>query len=255
MTEKFLAGKIALVTGSSRGIGRSIALTLAQRGANVVVHCLRKQEAATQVAAEIESLGQKAMVVKANLSDPAKIETMFDTIEAQFGWCDIFVGNAASGVPKNVLELTDKHWDWTMDTNARSILHCAKRLAPHMKDMGWGRIVNITSPGSHRTLPHYSAIGMSKALVESLTRYLAVELAAKGITVNAVSPGLVKTDALSVFPIDLQEVIDFTAKRTPVGRLVTPEDVGQVVAFLCSEAASMIIGQTITVDGGYGVVL
>ncbi len=255
MTEKYLEGKVALVTGSSRGIGRAIALALAQRGADVVVHCLRKQEAARQVATEIEALGQRAIVVKANLAEPAKIEPMFETIESQFGRCDIFVGNAASGVPKNILELTDKHWDWTMDINARSILHCVKRVVPHMEQSGWGRIVNITSPGGQRTLPYYSAVGLSKAVVESLTRYLAVDLARKGIIVNAVSPGLVKTEALSAFPVDLQNVVNFASQRTPAGRLVKPEEIGQVVAFLCSEGAAMIVGQTIVVDGGYGVVL
>jgi enoyl-[acyl-carrier protein] reductase III len=122
-----------------------------------------------------------------------------------------------------------------------------------MAEAGWGRIINITSPGSTRVLPHYGAIGLSKAVVESLTRYLAVDLASKGIIVNAVSPGLVNTDAVTAFPVDLQAVIDYAQNRTPAGRLVTPEDVARVVAFLCSEEANMIVGQTILVDGGYGL--
>ena len=122
-----------------------------------------------------------------------------------------------------------------------------------MEKNGWGRIVTISSPGSSHVLPHYAAIGLSKAVVEALTRYLAVALAPKGIIVNAVSPGLVKTDAVAAFPVDLQAVVDYATSRTPTGRLVTPEDVAQVVAFLCSDAAKMIVGQILTVDGGYSL--
>jgi enoyl-[acyl-carrier protein] reductase III len=178
---------------------------------------------------------------------------MFDEIEAKFGRCDIFVGNAASGIPRDILEVTDKHWDWTMDVNARAILRCVQRVVPAMEQVGWGRIINLTSPGSTRVLPHYGAIGLSKAVVETLTRYLAVDLAPKNIIVNAVSPGLVNTDAVTAFPVDLQATLEYAQSRTPAGRLVTPEDVARIVAFLCSDAAAMIVGQTILVDGGYGL--
>jgi enoyl-[acyl-carrier protein] reductase III len=251
--EKFLNNKTALVTGSSRGIGRAIALELARLGADVVVHYVRKKQAAEEVAAAIENLGCRAIAVKANLAEADQIEALFDEIEARMGKCDIFVGNAASGTPRDILEVTDKHWDWTIDVNARSILRCVQRVVPWMEQAGWGRIINITSPGSSRVLPHYGAIGLSKAVVESLTRYLAVDLAPKGILVNAVSPGLVATDAVTAFPVDLQAVFEYAQNRTPARRLVTPEDVAQVVAFLCSEGASMIVGQTIMVDGGYGL--
>jgi enoyl-[acyl-carrier protein] reductase III len=250
MTEKYLNGKVALITGSSRGIGRAIALELARLGANIVVHYLRKQSAAAEVVAAIEGLGSKAIAIKTNLADADKIEAMFDQIEAAFGRCDIFVGNAASGTPRDIMDVNDKHWDWTMDVNARSILRCVQRAAPHMERAGWGRVVNLTSPGSTRVLPHYGAIGLSKAVIEALTRYLAVDLAPKGIIVNAVSPGLVKTEAVSAFPVDLQETFDYATSRTPAGRLVSPEDVARVVAFLCSDQAGMIVGQTILVDGG-----
>ncbi len=251
--EKFLTHKTALITGSSRGIGRAIALELARQGADVVVHYLRKKSAAEEVVAAIEALGCRAVAVKANMAEADQITAMLDEIEARVGRCDIFVGNAASGTPRDVLDVTDKHWDWTMDVNARAVLRCVQRLAPGMAEVGWGRVINITSPGSTRVLPHYGAIGLSKAVVESLTRYLAVDLAPKGIIVNAVSPGLVPTDAVTVFPVDLQAVFEYTQNRTPTRRLVTPEDVAHVVAFLCSEAAAMIVGQTITVDGGYGL--
>jgi enoyl-[acyl-carrier protein] reductase III len=253
MTDKFLTHKTALITGSSRGIGRAIALELARLGADVVVHYVRKKTAAEEVAAAVEALGGRAMVVKANLAEANQIAGMLDEIETKVGRCDIFVGNAASGTPRNILEVTDKHWDWTMDVNARAILHCVQRLAPGMAQAGWGRIINLTSPGSTRVLPHYGAIGLSKAVVESLTRYLAVDLAPQGIIVNAVSPGLVNTDAVTAFPVDLQATFAYAQNRTPAGRLVMPEDVARLVAFLCSDAAAMIVGQTILVDGGYGL--
>lgn len=251
--EKFLTHKTALITGSSRGIGRAIALELARQGADVVVHYLRKKSAAEEVVAAIESLGCRAVAVKANLAEADQITAMLDEIEARVGRCDIFIGNAASGTPRDVLDVTDKHWDWTMDVNARAVLRCVQRLAPGMAEAGWGRVINITSPGSTRVLPHYGAIGLSKAVLESLTRYLAVDLAPKGITVNAVSPGLVNTDAVTAFPVDLQATFEYAQSRTPTGRLVTPEDVARIVAFLCSDAAGMIVGQTITVDGGYSL--
>ncbi|MFN8455024.1 MAG: SDR family oxidoreductase [Anaerolineae bacterium] len=253
MTDNFLTGKTALITGSSRGIGRAIALELARCGADIVVHYLRKKQAAVEVAAAIKALGCRVITVKANLAEADQIEAVLAEIEATFGRCDIFVANAASGTPRDILDVNDKHWDWTMDVNARSILRCVQRLAPGMAQAGWGRVITITSPGSHRVLPHYGAIGLSKAVVESLTRYLAVDLAPKGIIVNAVSPGLVPTDAVSAFPVDLQAVFEYAQQRTPAGRLATPEDVARVVAFLCSDAAAMIAGQTISVDGGYGL--
>jgi enoyl-[acyl-carrier protein] reductase III len=221
----------------------------------VAVHYVRKKQAAAEVVAAVEKLGCRAMAVKANLAEASQIEAMLDEVQAKAGRCDIFVGNAASGTPRDILDVTDKHWDWTMDVNARAILRCVQRLVPGMVEAGWGRIINITSPGSTRVLPHYGAIGLSKAVVESLTRYLAVDLAPKGIIVNAVSPGLVNTDAVTAFPVDLQAVIDYAQNRTPTGRLVTPEDVARVVAFLCSEDANMIVGQTILVDGGYGLLV
>ena len=245
------ANKVALITGSSRGIGRAIALELARQGADIVVHYLRKKHAANEVVTEIEGMGRQAIAVSANLADIDKVNQLFETVDETFGRCDIFIGNAATGTPKDALELTDRHWDWTMDVNARSILHCIQRIIPLMDRHHWGRIVTISSPGSRRVLPHYVAIGLSKAVVESLTRYLAVELAPKGIIVNALSPGLVETDAINAFPVDLQAIIHIATERTPAGRLVTPEDIARTVAFLCSEANTMIVCQTITIDGGY----
>ena len=255
MAEPLFANRIALVTGSSRGIGRAIALELARNGADVVVHFLRKQSAADEVVADIKALGRQAIAIKANLANADNIDQLFDQIEAVFGRLDIFVANAASGTPQDVLDISGKHWDWTMDVNARSILQCAQRAVPLMEKNGWGRVVSISSPGSSRVLPHYAIIGFSKAVVEAMTRYLAVELAPKNIIVNAVSPGLVDTAAVTAFPVDLQAVFNYAANRAPAGRLVTAQDVANVVVFLCSDAARMIVGQVITIDGGYQLLI
>jgi enoyl-[acyl-carrier protein] reductase III len=253
MNQEFLQGKVALVTGASRGIGRGIALALAQAGADVAVHYARKAHLANEVVKEIEALGRRAVAVRANLADRAKTEAMLEAVEKVFGGCDIFVANAASGGFRPILATGDKHWDWTMDVNARSILHCVQRLAPHMRRRGWGRVITISSLGAIRVVPRYGMIGLSKAVVESLTRYLAVELAPQGIIVNAISPGLVATDALASMNIHVQNTFDHVRRRSPARRLVTPQDIGNTVVFLCSEAAAMIVGQTIYVDGGFSL--
>lgn len=251
--KNFLNGKVAFVTGASRGIGRGIALALAEAGADVIVHYARKTGMAQEVVAEIQSMGRRAIAVKANFAEKEKIDAMLDQIQDMFGGCDIFIANAATGGFRPMLETSDKHWDWTMDVNARSILHCVKRLAPYMERQGWGRVITVTSLGGVRVVPQYSAVGLSKAVVESLTRYLAVELAPKGIIVNAISPGLVDTDALSSLDIDVQSSLEHVRRRSPTGRLVTPADIGKVATLLCTDAAEMIVGQTLYVDGGFSL--
>ncbi len=252
-SDRSLHGRVALITGSSRGIGRAIALELAARGADIVVNYLRKRSAAEEVVASIEAHGRRAIAVKANVGNADHIDAMFNRVRAEFGRCDILVGNVASGVVRPITEVEDKHWDWTLDINARSILRCARHAAPLMEVEGWGRIIGITSFGSTRVFSEYGVMGVSKAAIESLVRYLAVELAPKGIVVNAVSPGIVETDALQYFPIDVKETLVKAAARTPVRRVTTPEDVARVVAFLCSDDAAMIVGQTIVVDGGWSI--
>jgi enoyl-[acyl-carrier protein] reductase III len=249
----FLKGKVALVTGASRGIGRGIALALAEAGADIIVHYARKADMANDVVAEIQSMGRRAIAIKANFAEKEKIDAMLDEIEDIFGGCDIFVANAATGGFRPMLETSDKHWDWTMDVNARSILHCVQRLTPYMEHHGWGRVVTVTSLGAVRAVPNYSAVGLSKSVVESLTRYLAVELAPMGIIANAISPGLVETDALSNMHTDVSLALEYVRRRNPTRRLVTPQDIGRVATFLCSNAAEMIVGQTLYVDGGFSI--
>jgi len=163
---------------------------------------------------------------------------------------DIFVGNAASGVLKPVIEQEPKGWEWTININARSILFGAQAAAEYMQRNGWGRIIGISSVGSRRVLPEYSMVGVSKAAIEALIRYLAAELAPHGIVCNAVSPGVVETEALDFFP-SKDAILTEGLRRTPAGRFVTPEEVARLVAWLCTDDARMIVGQTIIIDGGY----
>jgi enoyl-[acyl-carrier protein] reductase III len=227
-------------------------LHFAELGAHIVVNFFRNRRPAEETAASIRELDQEALVVKAHIGTDEGLDHLFNQIENHFGVLDFLVSNAASGYNRPALQQKPKSWDWTMNINARALLFAAQRAVPLMKKQGGGAIVSISSPGSYRVLPDYAVVGASKAALEALTRYLAVELAAKNIVVNAVSPGIAKTEALQHFEVvQGEELIESVAKRTPAGRLVTPKDVAQLVAFLCSPAANMIRGQVILIDGGY----
>jgi enoyl-[acyl-carrier protein] reductase III len=245
-------GKVALVTGGSRGIGRAIALRLAQEGADTAINFFTSMDEAEETAKSVEALGRKAHLIRANVAEPESIQYMFDEINQVFGGLDILINNAASGVLRPSLELNVRHWEWTMNVNARALLLCAQKATPLMQARGGGRIVSITSLGSSRVIPDYAIVGASKAALESLTRYLAAELAPLGILVNAVAGGLVDTDALKAFP-RRRQMLALTEERTPTGRLLQPEDIAHCVAFLCSDKATMICGQIIVVDGGYSL--
>lgn len=252
MAELPFLNKIALVTGSGRGIGRAIALRLAEGGADVCVNYVRNQAQAEEVVAQIHALGRRAFAVRANVGKTEDIDKLFDALQEQFGGLDILINNAASGFNRPALEQKVSGWDFTQNVNARALLFAAQRAVPLMSARGGGYIVSISSPGGQRVMPDYVAVGASKAALEALTRYLAVELAGQNIVVNAVSPGLVETDALQFFSsLKDGQVIPRAVANTPAGRLVTPEDVAGVVAFLCTPAAAMIRGQIIVVDGGY----
>ncbi|GEM_PF-110852 len=244
---KELAGKVALITGGGRGIGRAIALELARRGADIAFNYLKDHAAAREAEAEIQAQGVECLRARAHVGDLEAVESLFKQVEERFGRLDILVNNAASGVMRPAAELEAKHWDWTMNINARGPWLCSITAARLMRD--GGRIVNISSPGSTRVLPNYFAVGVSKAALEAVTRYLAVELAPRGIAVNTVSAGFVMTGALDAFPEELG-VKALASRPTPAGRPVTPEDVAKVVAFLCSKDADMVRGQVIVVDGG-----
>jgi enoyl-[acyl-carrier protein] reductase III len=245
-----LEGKLALVTGSGRGIGRAIALKLASQGADIVIDFFRHRESAEQTAKDVEALGVKAEVIRANVGDAAKIDELFDTIGNKFGHLDILINNAASGVGRPLADIDVKAWEWTMDINARALLLCAQRAAKLMEGRG-GKIVSMSSLGSRFVLPNYTVVGVSKAAVEALTRYLAIELAPRGICVNAVAASAVLTEALKFY--FKEGLVKDSRQVTPAGRMVAPEDVANVVAFLCSEEAFMIRGQIIIIDGGTSV--
>ncbi|WP_050181713.1 enoyl-[acyl-carrier-protein] reductase FabL [Domibacillus robiginosus] len=241
--------KTALVTGSSRGIGKAIAIALAKQGYDIVINYARSKTAADETAKEIEALGRRALVVKANVGDTTKIKAMFEIIRQEFGRLDLFINNAASGVQRPIMELEEKHWDWTMDINSKALLFCAQEAAALMEKNGGGSIISISSLGSIRYLKNYTAVGVSKAAVEALTRYLSVELASKNIVVNAVSGGAIDTEALKHFS-NRNEILADARENTPAGRIVEIDDIVQTVLFLASPGAFMIRGQTIIVDGG-----
>jgi len=242
--------RVVLVTGGSRGIGRSISLRFARAKSRVLINFFQNRDAAEKTAQEASDLGAEIRLLQADLKDEAQIRKMFAEIRSVFGGLDVLVHNAASGVLRPALELKAKHWDWVMDTNARSLLLCASEAASLMP--GGGRIISLTSLGANRVIPRYAAVGISKAALESLTRYLAAELAPKGITVNAISAGAVATEVWNLVP-DGSGILETVRERTPAGRLLTPEELGEIVFFLASQQAQMIQGQVIVVDGGYSL--
>lgn len=245
-----LQGKNALVTGAARGFGRGIALRLAREGANVIVNFRRSKGDAQGVVDEITSLGGRAVAIRADVADDEALDRMFAQVESEFGTLDILVANAAFGIPGRLMSATSKYWDVSMSSSARSLLTLAQRAVPLMKN--GGRIISLTSSGGRRVLPDYGLMGIAKSALESITRGLAVELAPQGIIVNGVLSGVSDTKSLRSVP-GAEELIRESERRTPVGRLVTPDDIADAVAFLSSDQATMICGQFIVVDGGYDI--
>jgi enoyl-[acyl-carrier protein] reductase III len=247
-----IKGKTALITGGSRGIGQAITLKLASEGADVIINCLRKRKSAEETAEKAREMGVKAHVIRANLAEPEKINEMFSEIKENFGRLDILINNAASGIARTAMELEFDAWDWTMNVNARAALLCSQHAAKLMQN--GGTIVNISSLGSKLVTPVYTAVGVSKAALEALTRYLAVELAGRNIRVNAVSAAAVETETVKLYTSD-PNLPRSIVTTTLAGRMVQPEDIADIVAFLCSDQAEMIRGQVIVVDGGVSLTL
>jgi enoyl-[acyl-carrier protein] reductase III len=239
-------GQSVLVTGGSRGIGRETALRFADEGAaRVAIGYLRNDRAAEETAEEIRSRGAEPVLVRGNVASERVAREV-----AELGPLDVFVHNAATGVIRPALETEDKHWDWTLAANARALLSLTRAAAPMMPD--GSAIVAVSSLGAQRVLENYILVGTSKAALEAVVRYLGVELAPRGIRVNAVSGGVVETGALEHFP-NREEMLRAGRERTPAGRMVEAGDIADAVLFLASPRASMIVGQTLIVDGGFSL--
>jgi enoyl-[acyl-carrier protein] reductase III len=239
-------GASVFVTGGSRGIGREIAHRFAERGAaRVAISYLRNDTAAERTADELRKLGAEPVLVRGNVSSSRVTEQV-----AELGPLTALIHNAATGVIRPALETEEKHFEWTMSANARALISLAQAAAPQMQP--GSSIVALSSLGAQRVLENYVLVGASKAALEAIVRYLAVELAPKGIRVNAVSGGVVETEALEHFP-NKEQMLAWARERTPAGRMVSPRDLSEVVVFLCSPAAEMIRGQTLVVDGGFSL--
>jgi enoyl-[acyl-carrier protein] reductase III len=245
-----LAGKIAMVTGASRGIGRAVAHKLAAAGSDVVVNYYNSHDEAEAVCAAIRALGRRAWAIQGNVGNPESVQELFAEFCRRFDRLDILVSNAATGVLKPVLEMSLKHWRWCLETNALALALLAQRAAPLMP--AGSRIVAMSSLGANRAIAGYGFIGASKAALESLVRALAQELGPRGIRVNAVSAGVVDTDALRFFP-NREFLLSSFAERAPAGTVLTAEDVAAVVYLLCLPEAAMVTGHTLVVDGGFSI--
>ncbi|MDD3532100.1 MAG: 3-oxoacyl-ACP reductase FabG [Candidatus Shapirobacteria bacterium] len=248
-----LTGKIALVTGASRGIGQGIALCLAKQGADVAVNYHSSADQAQEVVKKIEDLGQKSIAVRADVSKSDQVKAMVEKTVQEFGRLDILVNNAGVLNYKTLDQMTEEDWDWVIDTNLKGQFLCVKAAAPLMEKNGWGRIINIASVASggvgvgYPALAHYCA---SKGGVVALTEGLAVELGVKGITVNAIAPGAVETDMAKGVTED-EQVKQGLLARLPIKRIGQPEDIGAAAVFLASDEASYLTGSVIYVDGGW----
>jgi enoyl-[acyl-carrier protein] reductase III len=249
-----LSGRVALVTGGSRGIGRACALRLAQAGADVAINFLTSQSAARGVAEEVRQLGRLSATIKADVSEPQDVAAMIDYVGRQFGKLDIIVSNAAGGGFRSLTDVTPRQFEAAMRINTWALLGLAQQSLPLLaREDRQAKVIALSSHGSHRALPHYGLVGATKAALESLIRHLALELGPRGINFNAVLSGLVETDAVRNLP-QIDELVHATRERTLLaGRTLTPGDVADVVAFLSSAESDLIQGQTIVVDGGVGL--
>ncbi|HEY2715900.1 MAG TPA: SDR family oxidoreductase [Solirubrobacterales bacterium] len=239
-----------LVTGGSRGIGRACALAAARRGADVALTYLANQQAAEATAAEIRALGRRALTIKGDVGDPEDNVAAVERAIAELGPLRYLVANAANGSFGLTEELTVADWDRTMETHVRSLLGLAQAARPSMRDTGGGAIVAISSLGAQRVYDAYSAFGTAKAAIETLVRYLAVEGGPDGIRANCVRGGVVLTDLFKEIP-EWEAIAAAAGERSPLGSALVPEEIGEPVAFLLSDEARMVTGQTLCVDAGF----
>lgn len=246
-------GKKILITGGTRGIGRAIALRMAREGCDLVLNYLDNADAAKETVSLIAAAAPKAKVhlVQANLSDMDEARKLADEAIKLLGSIDFFVHSAALGTFKKTSDVKPNQWDLSMNINVKSFLIMAQRLKPQMKR--GSVMIGLSSSGSTRVVPNYGAIGISKATLESLVRYLAVDYIPDGVRVNAVSGGFIDTKSLTAFP-EYERMKQEVINRTPAKAVGKPEDLAGIVSFLCSDDASWIIGQTLLADGGLSLV-
>jgi enoyl-[acyl-carrier protein] reductase III len=245
-----LGGKTILVTGGTRGIGQAISLRLARAGAHVIANYLRNEQAAQQLKVIATEEGLTITLCRADLTSDKGLEQLGRLFqESELPLCGL-VHCAATGVHRPLEELTERHFDWTFNVNVRAFFKLVKLLAGRFSP--GSSIVAVSSWGALRALPYYSLVGSSKGALEALARHLAVELAPRGIRVNILTAGAVLTDAWKTIPNSEARIAE-TVRRTPLGRLVTAEEVADAAQFLCSDAAAGMVGQTLVVDGGMGI--
>ena len=244
--------KIGIVTGGSKGIGQSISIGLSQKNIDVIITYLRDKDGALTTSNEIKKTGANCHIYKVDLSKEDQVEKFCDDVKNNFNQINYLINNAATGINKNSTMLTSKHWDWVMNTNSKSPWILSKNISKIMPENS--SIINITSLGSQRVLSNYFSVGLSKSSLESMTRYLSIELAERGIRVNSISPGIIKTRALDSFPDDA-DVNNSDLYQTPAGKPLEGKDVSNLVNFLISDESNMIRGQNIIIDGGRSLVI
>jgi enoyl-[acyl-carrier protein] reductase III len=244
-------GKVALITGGARGIGRATALKLAKNGVDIAIVYYNSSDSAKELVAEIEGLGRKAIAIQANVADESSVNEMFSIFKNTFSRIDFVISNAASGVLKPALKMSTKHWRWCMETNALALNHLTRGARDLFKD--GGRIIALSSLGADRAIPNYAFIGASKAALEALVRSLSIEMADINVTVNTVSAGVIDTDALKHFP-NREHLLEEYKIKSLADRALVPDDVANTIYLLCLPEASMIRGHTLFVDAGYSIV-
>ena len=249
-----LNGKVALVSGASRGIGRACAESLAACGASVIVNFLNSAEGAKEVVNLIQSCGGQAIAVRADVSERDDVQAMMDVIDEQFGKLDIIVSNAAAGGFRPLTQATPASFDSIMRMNAAPLLWLTQAALPLFQSTeGISRVIAISSHGSIRGIANFGLIGTSKAALESLVRHLAFELGRSGVNVNAIMPGIVATDAIKTLPGSEGMLKSVQEQILVRDRMLTPADVAGAVLFLASRFSDLVQGQVIVVDGGISI--
>jgi 3-oxoacyl-[acyl-carrier protein] reductase len=250
--QRRLEGKVALVTGASRGIGRATAALFANQGALLALNYLKNADAALELVEEIRGAGQKALALQANVAEKRAVEGMIEKVTAEFGTIDILVNNAGIFRLGELMTIDEEALDEMIAVNLKGIIHCARAVAPGMMKQGSGKIVNISSiAGLGTAVAGTTPYGATKAAVIALTKRMALELGPHGINVNGICPGFIQTDMMgTVTDVSQNGRLSAMAKKAMLGRIGTPEDVARCALFLASDEASFITAQVITVDGG-----